>query len=309
MIVISMTDITDLAQVIRDYQSKSSSSEWATIGPFVIETATLALPYVTYRPRRVIHALSNLARACAGLGWSLEADTVLRREIIDFVVASHMPNLSAGSQAVVRPILLRIAEAIGPEGTPQRLQALTGSTPSHPYPDEALSELAWWARTQSGQWRCGSALALVALGAGAGLSSSEIMRVRRGDLVSCATGTTVAVTGPRARQVPLLARWERTLADSCGDLSDDDWLFRPGPRGHHLNLVTNFISRSAGAEQVRPNVQRLRSTWLVHHLSRGTHAAALVRAAGLTTLESLNRFLPFADVPSAEQMDAELRDA
>jgi len=99
------------------------------------------------------------------------------------------------------------------------------------------------------------------------------------------------------------------LADACRDLNDRDWVFRPGPRGHHLNLVTNFIAKSAGAPSARPNMQRLRATWLILHISAGTHLIALSRAAGFSSLESLNRFMPFADAPMDELADAELRHA
>lgn len=308
-IVITMSDTKLLESTLRLYQAKSSASEWTTIGPFVLETATAAAPLVSYPPRRIIHALCNLARACVELGWPLETATALRREVIDFAVSNQMPNLSAGSRTCVRPILLRIAEAIGPEGTPRRLAALPGSEPSRPYTSEELGELAWWARTQSGRWRCGSALALVSLGAGAGLTSSELLHLRRGDLTREPGGTTVEVRGPRPRRVPLLASWESPLADACVDLDDRDWVFRPGPRGHHLNLVTNFIAKSAGAPSARPNMQRLRATWLIRHISAGTHLIALSRAAGFSSLESLNRFMPFADAPMDELADAELRHA
>lgn len=309
VIVITMSDADQLLYVLRHYRAKSSSAEWEAIGPFVTETAVVAAPLVSYPPRRVIHALCNLARACVELGWPLDANTALSREVIDFAVANQMPNLSAGSRSCVRPILLRIAEAVGPDGTPFRLAALPGSTPSQPYSPEKLGELAWWARTQSGHWRSRSAMALVALGAGAGLTSSELLHVRREDLVAEPMGTSVIVRGPRGRRVPLLSKWEALLADARRDLDDSDWVFRPGQRGHHLNLVTNFVAKSAGSASVRPNVQRLRATWLVHHISKGTHLIPLARAAGFTSLESLNRFVPFAAAPRDEQAEAEMRDA
>jgi integrase len=304
-----MPDISALAPGLRPYKPSNGVDDWNLIGSVVLEIVELSRPHVPYSPRRLIHAISHLARASLAQGWTLSADVMLRREVIDFTVSTQMPGLSSGSLASLRSILLRVAEAIGPEATPVRLRPLEGSTPRAPYVDSELGELAWWARTQSGLWRRSSAMSLLALGAGAGLSSAESLNVRRHDLRIDRLGTTVIVRGERSREVPLLDRWESMLNEACGHLRDDEWVFLPGERGHHWNLVTNFISRSSGEDRAKPQTQRLRSTWIVHHLSKGTHAVVLTRAAGITSLESLTRYLPFASTPGTHMAEVQLRDA
>jgi hypothetical protein len=60
--------------------------------------------------------------------------------------------------------------------------------------------------------------------------------------------------------------------------------------------VLGFIERCSGDGGARFNVQRLRVTWIVHHLSVGTHLIPFQQMAGVTAGQ-LVKYLSFATVP------------
>jgi hypothetical protein len=72
----------------------------------------------------------------------------------------------------------------------------------------------------------------------------------------------------------------------------DMFLFRPTREKTHPNLISNFVDKTTPG-RVRANAQRMRSTWLVTHMTAGTPPKVLVEAAGVDSLEALTRFLRF----------------
>jgi hypothetical protein len=56
--------------------------------------------------------------------------------------------------------------------------------------------------------------------------------------------------------------------------------------------------------RVRPTSQRLRATWIVHHLDAGVPVVTLMRAAGVESLESFTRYVRFvaADPEHAQRL-------
>ena len=80
------------------------------------------------------------------------------------------------------------------------------------------------------------------------------------------------------------------------------------PRPIHKNLIANFVDKTTPGS-VRANAQRMRSTWLVTHLSSGSPPKALVEAAGVDSLEALTRFLRFVPDLDPAQARRRLRDA
>lgn len=86
------------------------------------------------------------------------------------------------------------------------------------------------------------------------------------------------------------------------------FLFRPTREKTHKNLIGNFVDKT-GPGRVRANAQRMRSTWIVTHLTAGTPVKALVEAAGVDSLEALTRFLRFVPELDTTVARRALRDA
>lgn len=71
------------------------------------------------------------------------------------------------------------------------------------------------------------------------------------------------------------------------------WAFRADQRGSNVNLITDFVSRTASPMEIQ--TRRMRAAWLVHHLDAHTSLKYLLRISGLTSAEALDRVLPYAD--------------
>jgi hypothetical protein len=69
------------------------------------------------------------------------------------------------------------------------------------------------------------------------------------------------------------------------------------------NVCTKFVSNTTGV--IKPSSQRLRATWLVHHLTVGTPVKVLLEAAGIGSLNALTRYIQF--VPDVDPSVARRR--
>ena len=81
----------------------------------------------------------------------------------------------------------------------------------------------------------------------------------------------------------------------------EDLVFGWERTAHSPNSVHGFVARTHG-HAPHLTAQRLRATWIVHHLTVGTPLSALMDAAGVMSLEAFTRYLRF--VPSAEITEA-----
>lgn len=260
-------------------------------------------PYTRAELTLVLGRLGAWAAARAGL--TIDTETLLRREVVSRFIDHGCAEWSEPVRANMRSQLLRAAEALlDPRRAPVRLTSLRAADPSQPYSDHEVTELISWTRAQSTPAREANARTLIALGLGAGLSAAEIGSVRAADLREIDGELTVTVTEGRSREVPVLARWQAWLRERSAELDAASFVFRPGHTAFYPNLITNFIDRSrpTGA---RPQTQRLRATWVVGHLSNGTPIGALVRAAGVDSLEAFSRYLEFVTrLPQAAERHA-----
>ena len=117
----------------------------------------------------------------------------------------------------------------------------------------------------------------------------------------------VRVGEPSARTVPVLATWQDELLELAATAGDE---FVLGGRSTSRNRAS-----SLAASLVVPNgcpkfsASRLRSTWLVAHLTMGTRLPELARAAGLQGVTVLSDLLPFVPALGDEEALAVLRGA
>jgi len=270
------------------------------IRDFVVETVALCQNKTPYDDDRLLTAATKLAawaRTVAGL--PLQVDILFRREIIGNFVATGTKDLRPATRGNLRAQLFRMSEVLVLQHRSRSLTPFAPSDPSRPYTSQEVAILRVWANTESTAERSANANVLLSLGLGAGLSAAEIGNTRAADIRLDGDGVTVHVTGERARDVPILPIFEPALRDRVATLQPDRFVFRPDHIAYYPNLLSNFVARSHITGPV-PQAKRMRTTWIVHHLDRGTPVQALMRASGIESLTAFSRYASFlAEVEDA----------
>lgn len=245
-------------------------------------------------------AVARLKPLAQYLAWRVEGGmdvtdptVVFRADDIEWWVATGCGHLSGGSTASYRSALRTIGEYAAGTDTacPDRTTPIAKPDPREPYTDhEFAAVLGAIGGLRTGGARH-NAMALVAPSRGAGLGLSDITGLVGTEIAVVHNTVVINVSGPRPRQVPVLAAWEQELvrlAELCGDKP----LFRPdrtqiGPRD-----IERFCRRLAWIDAPRLSVTRARNTWIVEHLTAGTPIGVIAAAAG-TTPVSVARYAEF----------------
>ena len=108
-------------------------------------------------------------------GMDPELDELFSTRTIEQYVQSAARDYSAGVLGNIRTRLFRLAEQIGdPDGRRVPISALPPANPAKPYGRREIASMMSWANTHATPSRRASAINLLALGLGAGLSTSEI---------------------------------------------------------------------------------------------------------------------------------------
>jgi hypothetical protein len=121
-----------------------------------------------------------------------------------------------------------------------------------------------------------------------------------GDVATKAGVVMVRVGEPASRIVPVLDRWEDEVARLAATAGDE---FLVGGRSTARNRAGHLAaSLVVPYSHPRLSASRLRSTWLVTHLTMGTRLPELARAAGLAGATVLSDLLAF--VPALDEVEA-----
>jgi hypothetical protein len=224
-----------------------------------------------------------LQRDAAGLGSRARPDTVER-----FISVGIRNDRCRGTY---RATLRRLGPLLTSKAPWEpRAEAVNRRRVASPYSAHEL-ELLWRdAQHQATPARLRAGQALVALGAGAGLDGRWSTRVAAKD-VSRRNGIVyVRVGESAARVVPVLARWEHVVLDLAESAGDE---FLVGGRPLAINRAGDLARKFVvGYGHPKLSAPRLRSTWLVHHLTVGTRLPELARAAGMVGVTVLSDLLP-----------------
>lgn len=264
---------------------------------FARDVVASARPAGPPRARSLLWACSRLAAWGTGVGLEVVPGVLLHPSVTERFVRVGMEGASESARRTARTNLRFVARRAAPglahPPTPLALARTRAKAPYGPAEVEAFFALA---ATQPTEARRRRLEGLLCLGLGAGLERAELRGVTGRHVRSHGGGVIVVVDGPRARRVPVLARYCDRLADAaafagagfvCGGTS-------PTRRNVTSNLLTSV---AGGAHLGRLDVGRLRSTWLAEHLER-LGLAALFAAAGVRCSQrigDLARQLPVPD--------------
>lgn len=298
-----------MAQRIDSYRPNGSPAGWSRVGDEVRRVVLLADPVLPHKARELLGALAQLALFCSGEGLPVNAEVWLQREVIERFIAVGCPHVEESTRGNYRSRLLRLREVVfGGDCVTGEPAKLSGSSRNRPYSRRELADLWGWANgqpTDELRWGCKT---LLALGAGVGLDSPEVIPLRVHDVRSSpyeSGAVVVATRGERKREILCLRPWEPVLAAAAERLTAPgtaSYLFRPNSYGRGTNTVTNFLARTKPSQGVpRLVMGRLRTTWLVDLFNARLPITVIVAAAGVDTLHGLSRVLPYlAGIPADE---------
>jgi len=295
---------------IGNYTPNIELEHWANIEDFVRSAVTRAVPSTTYGASKLFSAVTPFVHWAWKAGHHLDDVTIFDRWLIEEFIATACPTTwSQATKGNQRSVIFRVAEAVlGMDARTPRVLPLTAADPSRPYTAAEIVALRSWARSQSTELLRLNATVLLAFCAGAGLAAEDIAGVRVRDVRLHDDGSvTVLVPGRRGRRVTVLASWEGDAAACVVGRDPGEFVLVPGRTdGVFKNVCTQFVSRTTGV--IKPSSQRLRATWLVHHLTIGTPVKVLLEAAGIGSLNALTRYVQFVPDVDVTVARRRLRD-
>lgn len=287
--------------------------EWDRIAAFVRQTTLTAQKHHSgrYQTKDMIGAVATFTWWVTEVAcYPMETSVVFHRDTITDYIDTGCDSLTPGTRATRRAMLLRVAEAVlDLEERVERLAPVHKDNPLRPYSEFEQRQLLSWAEGQTTPTRRLDCHLILALGLGAGLSSPDILSLTAGQVVVDHLGALIRVQRRGAeRDVPVLAAWEQPIVDAVSMREPDGWLVGTR-RGENSNWINHFLAKTQPEAGRRPNVSRLRITWIVHHLNTGTPLGPLSVAAGLKTFRTIEKLLPFVHAPSQDEVRRSMRRA
>jgi integrase len=288
----------------------SAPNAWAVIGAysppalscsaaaFAREVVAVAPPRTAARAKALLYAAGRLAAFGERAGLELEPGVLLREAVIERFVLVGCDGLQPASVRTLRTNLRALARACEQFPEPAAV-ALARERAKRPYCEAEIDGYLRLANAQSTVARRMRASALICLGAGAGIVAGELRHVRGSDVVSRAGGVLVIISGPRARSVPVLARYQDRLLQAAGFAGER---LIAGGREPGRRNITDELARALSADSSLPRVQagRLRSTWLVSCAER-IGLGAFMQAAGVRCSQRLGDLA--AQLPAASEAE------
>jgi integrase len=300
---------------LSDYTPDLPEQHVVVIRGFVEDAVALALPQTSYSVETLLRPVMHFVYwAVFVIGSPLDAAIIFERELIEHYIRSGAPRradgtaLADGTLRNYRAWVFRVAEAANPARNPRRALPLNARQMDAPYDADEEVGLGRWAKGQKSRYMRQGAATLIALAAGAGLKSSEIVLMRREDVTVDEDGTVTITVTDGARTVVMTAQYERRFAKILKDVPTEAFVFLPNRNRTKNDVVSAFVGRSttpSGSPSI--SARRLRNTWLVGHLTNRVDAFTLMEAAGLQSLESISRLAIYVARPSNASRIAQLR--
>ena len=293
-----------VSSVINRFSPKDVPGDvWQRVEPVVKEAVTKVDFTDAELARKSLSIVGQLALWADRIGHGVDAESLFTPELIDRFITEGCLHLSDGTRLNYRSQLWRVGTAVvGHKLFPPRSVPLQASESWAPYSPAEITELVSWSRGLSTESMRRDSWALLALGLGTGMRSEEISRTVGTDVREEDGIVLVDVLGSGgtvSRVVPVHRHWATEVLEVARE-SGERPFFQPDRNRIHRNLILGFIRRCSTDDEPKFKVHRLRITWIVGHLSAGTHLVALEQASGVRASQ-LVRYLKFATPPEAPQ--------
>jgi len=252
---------------------------WHRVGDLVRDSVRRAEPTSVYSAKSLMTVVTQLVIWVDTMGLPIEPGVVFHLDNIDRFASEACAHLASGTQHNYRTQLRAVGAAVlGPESFPPPPLPLKRSAPVAPYSSADIAALRSWCRGMPTDRYRHNVEVILAFGLGAGLPSQELIRL-------------------------VLSAWAEAV-DRLARKAGDKPIFLPERAVITRRQIPNFIARCPKGDAPPLNVNRLRNTWIVGHLSAGTHLLALAEAAGVDSSQvvKLARHATGPDVEDARRM-------
>jgi hypothetical protein len=270
---------------------------WGRIEPVVKESVATVGFTDPVLARKALSVVAQLAIWADRIGHPVDATSLFTPELIDRFATEGCTHLKKGTRTNYRSQLWQTGAAVvGHDLFPPRAAPLPASDKLAPYSPAEVTELVSWSKALPTPSMLRDSWALLTLGLGTGMRAEEISRSIGADVFVEDGIVLVKVLGTGGRidrVVPVHHLWAGHVLEVAAE-SGARPFFRTERTKIGRNDIFGFIRRCGTDGPPKFTVQRLRITWLVGHLNRGTHLLALEQAAGVA-VGQLAKYAAFAD--------------
>ena len=250
---------------------------------FARDAVARAGPGRAERAKCLLWAAGKLADYGIGLGLEPVPEVLLHPSVTERFTRCA-PGLSPVARRTLRTNLRFTGRRVVPHLYPADAP-LPRDRAKQPYSPTEIAGFLALADAQPTAGRRMRAAGLVCLGAGAGLIRGDLRDVRGTDVACRSGGVIVQVRGPRARAVPVLARYQGRLLDAARHAGDG--LVCGGTETGRRNLSYPLVSAlDGGGGLPRLDTSRLRATWLAG-CGEILGLATFMQAAGISCSQRL----------------------
>jgi integrase len=270
----------DVAAYIRQWRPSSVPAEAAV---FARQVVPLAAPVGRERAKNLLWAAGRLADWAIPLGLEAVPEVLLHPSVAERFTRTA-PGLTGVARRTLRTNLRFLGRRVVPRLYPADLP-LPRERAKQPYNRAEIAGYLALADAQPTAGRRMRAAGLICLGAGAGLIRGDLREVRGTDIACRSGGVLVQVKGPRARVVPVLARYHGRLLAAAR--SAGNGLICGGADPGRRNLTNPLITALDGGTGLpRLDTSRLRATWLAD-CAELLGLATFMHAAGISCSQRL----------------------
>ena len=294
-------------QAIEQYRPHlATREEWSGVADFVRAAVRDLDPEGPHRAREWLRTVTALAVWSQREGIPLDREEIFAPDNIRRYAEIGCPELSSPSTATRRAVLRTMGRALTEDAPWPAPEPMLPQRPRHP-PYSARDEHRLRSLRLPTRYQQRRLDAVLALGLGAGLWAREYLTATPSDLQTADGVTRLQVHGTRARQVVVRARDAATLLRLAAEYPRENLAgFRASEWDR--SRTWNAIRAIDTPTDLRLETERLRSTWIVHHLDRGVHLTVLARHAGLKTTRAFTLLMPFLTEPPEAVTNRHLAD-
>lgn len=299
---------------IRLYEPKRTikPKNWPAIREFVVAATLQVAPHSVGDPSSYISVIVRYVDWCHRvMGIDLVIEDIFDFDMIAYYAMSATDEVhSKASKGSIRARLLWVGDHLVPGGVRERVLEKAGRTPvTQPYTQSQILQLKKWAVAQRTAYSRHMCWTVLAFGLGAGLTSRELINLRREDVTETPDGVFVTIrSGDSPRRVVVMAAWEDHAVVLAESVAQGAYVFNCHMTVRDAKVISQSLRRTvARPDALRINMEKMRLTWFVRILNSGCPVPVFLKAAGLKGMSALERIIPYLDEGPADEAVTALR--